>query len=105
MTGSPIRLSVVHPGGVATNIARNARTGAGITDNARRAQAIERFDAVARTTPAAAALRIIQGIEKSQPRILIGSDARFMDLLQRFRPATYWAVMARRIEKMTRASK
>jgi short-subunit dehydrogenase len=105
MTGSPIRLSVVHPGGVATNIARNARTGAGITDNARRAQAIERFDAVARTTPAAAALRIIQGIEKNQPRILIGNDARFMDLLQRFRPATYWAVMARRIEKMTRASK
>jgi len=26
-----------------------------------------------------------------------------MDLLQRFRPATYWAVLARRIEKMTKA--
>jgi short-subunit dehydrogenase len=105
MAGSPVRLSVVHPGGVATNIARNARTGAGITDNARRAQAIDRFDTMARTTPAAAALRIIQGIENNQPRILIGNDARFMDLLQRFRPATYWKVMARRIEKMTRASK
>ena len=105
MAKSPVRLSVVHPGGVATNIARNARTGAAITDNARRAQAIERFDAMARTSPAAAALRIIQGIEKNQPRILIGSDARFMDLLQRFRPATYWAVMARRIEKMTRTAK
>jgi short-subunit dehydrogenase len=100
MAGSPVRLSVVHPGGVATNIARNSRTGSGMTDNARRAQSIERFDAVAKTTPAAAALRIIQGIEKNQPRILIGNDARFMDLLQRFRPATYWAVLARRIEKM-----
>src|ERR1700736_6625088 len=57
--GSPVRLSVVHPGGVATNIARNSRSGTGITDNARRAQSIERFDAFARTTPAAAALRII----------------------------------------------
>ena len=101
MAASPIKLSVVHPGGVATNIARNSRTGIGMTDNARRAQSIERFDAVAKTTPAAAALRIIEGIEKNQPRILIGNDARLMDLLQRFRPATYWAVLARRIEKMT----
>jgi short-subunit dehydrogenase len=100
MAASPVRLSVVHPGGVSTSIARNSRTGSGMTDNARRAQSIERFDAVAKTTPAAAALRIIQGIEKNQPRILIGNDARFMDLLQRFRPATYWAVLARKIEKM-----
>ena len=99
MANSPVRLSVVHPGGVATNIARNSRTGAGVTDNARRAQSIDRFDAVAKTTPAAAAQRIILGIEKNQPRILIGNDARFMDLLQRFRPARYWATLARRIGK------
>ena len=101
MTNSPVRLSVVHPGGVATNIARNSRTGTGVTDNARRAQSIDRFDALAKTTPAAAALRIIEGIEKNAPRILIGNDARFMDLLQRFRPGTYWSVLQRRIEKMT----
>jgi short-subunit dehydrogenase len=99
MAASPVRLSVVHPGGVATNIVRNSRAGSGVTDNERRAQTIERFDAVAKTTPAAAALRIITGIEKNQPRILIGNDARFMDLLQRFRPGTYWAMLARRIEK------
>jgi short-subunit dehydrogenase len=91
MAASPVRLLVVHPGGV--------------TDNTRRAQTIERFDAIAKTTPAAAALRIIQGIEKNQPRILIGNDARFMDLLQRFRPGTYWTVLARRIEKKTSAGK
>ena len=100
MANSPVKLSVVHPGGVLTNIVRNSRTGAGITDNARRAQSIDRFDAVAKTTPPIAAQRIITGIEKNQPRILIGNDAWFMDLLQRFRPATYWAVLAKRIEKM-----
>ena len=105
MANSPVRLSVVHPGGVATSIARNSRPGTGMTDNARRAQSIERFDAVAKTTPAAAALRIIVGIEKNQPRILIGNDARYMDLLQRFRPGTYWAVLARKIEKMAKAGK
>jgi short-subunit dehydrogenase len=100
MANSPVKLSVVHPGGVATNIVRNSRAGTGVTDNARRAQSIDRFDAMAKTTPTAAALRIIEGIEKNQPRILIGNDAWFMDLLQRFRPATYWAVMAKRLAKM-----
>ena len=100
MANSPVKLSVVHPGGIATNIARNAPSGRGV-DNARRAESIDRFEAVAKKSPAAAAARIIEGIEKNQPRILIGSDARFMDLLQRFRPATYWAVLARRLEKMT----
>jgi short-subunit dehydrogenase len=99
---SPVRLSVVHPGGVATNIVRSSRTGSGVTDNARHTESVERFDQVARTTPQAAALRIIQGIEKNQPRILIGNDARLLDLLQRLRPATYWAPIARRIEKMTK---
>jgi short-subunit dehydrogenase len=95
MSGSPVKLSVVHPGGVATNIARNSRAGTGITDNARRTEAIERFDAVARTTPAAAAQQIIRGIETNQPRILIGGDARLLDLVQRLRPATYWKWLAK----------
>jgi len=103
MTGSPVRLSVVHPGGVATNIVRNSRSGSGITDNARRAETIERFDRVAKTTPQAAAQRIIKGIEKNQPRILIGNDARMMDILQRLRPATYWSVLARRLQKAAKA--
>ncbi|THD64180.1 MAG: SDR family NAD(P)-dependent oxidoreductase [Bradyrhizobium sp.] len=105
VANSPVRLSVVHPGGVATAIARNSRVGTGMTDNARRVQSIERFEAVAKTTPQAAALRIIAGIEKNQPRILIGNDARFMDLLQRFRPASYWSVLARRLEKAANAGK
>ncbi len=96
---SPVHLTVVHPGGVATNIARNSRTGIGVTDNAQRAEAIERFDKVAKTTPQAAALRIIQGIEKNKPRILIGNDARMIDILQRLRPGTYWKVLAKKIEQ------
>ncbi len=96
---SPVKLSVVHPGGIATQIARNSRTGSAMTDNERRARTIERFEAAARTTPQQAALRIIKGIENDEPRILIGSDARMLDLLQRFRPATYWKVLSRRIEK------
>ena len=96
---SNVRLSVVHPGGIATSIARNARMGRGVTDNARRVEAIERFEQLAKTTPRDAALRIIRGIERNEPRILIGNDACFMDLLQRILPATYWRVMAKRLAK------
>jgi short-subunit dehydrogenase len=100
---SKVRLSVVHPGGVATSIASNARMGVGVTDNLRRTESIDRFAQMAKTTPHGAAQRIIRGIEKNEPRILIGGDARFLDLLQRFKPATYWPVLARRVEK-TRAA-
>jgi len=105
MASSPVRVSVVHPGGVLTNIVRNSRSGSGVADNERRSQTIERFDAIAQTTPKDAALTIIRGIEKNQLRILIGGDARFMDIIQRFRPATYWNVLARRIAKMEKAGK
>jgi short-subunit dehydrogenase len=102
---SPVRLSVVHPGGVTTNIVRNSRAGSGITDNMRRVEAIERFDQITVITPKDAALMIIDGVEKNKPRILIGRDARMMDFLQRLRPATYWTPLARRLEKMAQAKK
>jgi short-subunit dehydrogenase len=104
VAGSPVKLSVVHPGGIATAIARNSRTGVGVTDNARRSQMIERFETAAKTTPKDAALRIIKGIEKNEPRILIGNDARFMDLLQRFRPGAYWAPLQKKLEKMAKGT-
>ena len=99
---SPVHLSVVHPGGVATNIVNSSRVGVAMMDNQRRADAIDRFNQVPKKTPQEAAQRIIRGIEKNEPRILIGPDARRMDLLQRLKPGTYWATMARRIAKMAR---
>ncbi len=102
VAGSPVKLSVVHPGGVATSIARSSRTGVGVTDNERRSQMIDRFETAARTSPKDAALRIIRGVERNEPRILIGNDARFMDILQRFRPGTYWAPLQRKLEKMAK---
>ena len=105
IAASPVRLSVVHPGGIATNIARNSRTGAGISDNKVRSDAIERFESAAQTTPQAAARRIIRGIENNELRILIGLDARIIDVLQRLRPANYWAWLRRLFAIRTRGEK
>jgi short-subunit dehydrogenase len=92
--GSPIKLSLVHPGGVVTNIARNACSGAALADDSSRAEALKRFDSAARTTPEEAAKRIIEGVEHNHPRILIGFDAQFVDNLQRLQPETYWKQIA-----------
>jgi short-subunit dehydrogenase len=91
---SPVKLSVVHPGGIVTKIARNMRTGVAVTDNSRRAAVIEFFDKeFAKTTAEAAATAIIAGIEKNAPRILIGGDARMLDRLQRILPGTYFRIL------------
>jgi short-subunit dehydrogenase len=101
MNKSPVRLSVVHPGGVKTNIVRNARAGANLRNRSGQSDAPQRFDQMARTLAIQAARRIIRGIEANEPRILIGADARIMDLIQRLAPARYWAWMARAAAKLT----
>jgi short-subunit dehydrogenase len=102
---SPVKLSVVHPGGIATNIVRNMRTGVAVTDNARRAEVIEFFDKeFAKTTAQAAATAIIAGIEKNAPRILIGGDARILDRLQRILPGKYFSILKRRMKREGQAS-
>jgi short-subunit dehydrogenase len=98
---STVRLSVVHPGGVKTNIARKARTGTQLRENVSMNEVGDRFERVARTTPTAAAQRIIRGIERNEPRILVGGDAKILDIIQRLRPATYWALLSRIFDRMT----
>lgn len=98
---STVRLSVVHPGGVKTNIARKARTGNQLRESVSMNEVGERFERLARTTPIAAAQRIIRGIERNEPRILIGGDAKILDFIQRLRPATYWALLSRIFDRMT----
>jgi short-subunit dehydrogenase len=90
LEGSPIGLTVVHPGGVNTAIARDARMPVSITPEeaeARKARAAK----LLKTPPEKAASQIIAAIEKRQPRLLIGRDARMGDRIQRLFPATYWS--------------
>src|SRR5215471_11581112 len=90
-------VSCVHPGGIRTPIARRARLGAA-TPAASREQGIARFEKLARTPPEKAAAVILRGVERREPRILIGIDANYIDVLQRLRPATYWKSLARRLK-------
>ena len=101
MNNSPVRLSVVHPGGIATNIARNARAGVNVREAVNMTELGDRFAQMARTSPQAAAQRIVRGIDRNEPRILIGLDARLLDIVQRVMPARYWTALARIFRRMS----
>jgi short-subunit dehydrogenase len=89
-----VGVTSVHPGGIKTNIARNARmkTGSewGMKDQAHAAADFERL---ARTTPDEAAGEIVAAILKNRRRQLIGADAVMIDLVQRVLPASYQRIL------------
>ncbi|HKV62418.1 MAG TPA: SDR family NAD(P)-dependent oxidoreductase [Candidatus Acidoferrum sp.] len=104
LDGTPVRVSCVHPAGIRTAIARRARIGAGVKRTGLD-EKVARFEKFFRISPEEAAARILRGVERSEPRILIGSDAYRIDVLQRLRPGTYWKTLTRKYEKLAAKSK
>lgn len=89
LRNTPVQVTVVHPGGVRSNIARNTRAAANGDVIGNPEGAARHFENNAPTTPAQAAAQIIDGIRRKAPRVLIGGDAKFIDLLARLKPAGY----------------
>ena len=92
LAGSGIDVSCVHPGGILTEIARNSRLGQD-TPAEWKAQGAKFFDKVAKTSPDTAADVIIDGINSGEVRILIGKDAKAMNLIVRLFPRKYLRVL------------
>jgi NAD(P)-dependent dehydrogenase (short-subunit alcohol dehydrogenase family) len=90
LTGRPVKVTCVHPGGVKTNIARNAAEVAGRDHD----ELARTFDKVARTTPEKAARIILRGVERNQARVLVGVDARVLDSSVRLLGSRYQGVFA-----------
>jgi NAD(P)-dependent dehydrogenase (short-subunit alcohol dehydrogenase family) len=86
LQGTSVKVSCVLPGGVKTNIHRNARFFKQMDPCMGREDSIQWFERTARTCPARAAEEIVEGIKKNKARILIGSDARVLDWMKRLFP-------------------
>jgi short-subunit dehydrogenase len=87
----PVAVSCVHPGGIKTNIANAALQSAAdlglpVTEADERRQRIYN-DRLLRMDPAKAARIILDGVEARRPRILVGNDAKLVDLIVRLAPA------------------
>ena len=103
LRGTGVSAVTVHPGGITTNIARNARIrkdpeGRGRSHD----QMAADFEAITMTTPDKAAEIICRGVERGKARILVGPDAYVFDALARVAPTHYYDVMAQ-FEKRLRS--
>ncbi|MFT7022342.1 MAG: short-subunit dehydrogenase [Rhodococcus sp. (in: high G+C Gram-positive bacteria)] len=88
---APVKMTVVHPGGIKTAIARNAT----VAENYDQQSVAKFFDAkLAKTTPDQAAKVILKGVEKGKGRVLIGSDAVALDIIQRLTGSKYQRMIA-----------
>jgi NAD(P)-dependent dehydrogenase (short-subunit alcohol dehydrogenase family) len=92
ISGLPVSVHCAHPGGIRTNIARNARVAPSIGSGSSFA---DDFGRVARTTPERAARVILHGVEAGRPRILIGPDAYLIAATERVIGARYQNLLAR----------
>ena len=94
LAGTSVGVTVVHPGGVATSIARNSRGPAGVDpDEVLREK--NSFEAFLKMPPAQAGETIVEGLVRRRPRILVGNDAKVAALIERIAPVGYWKFLGR----------
>ncbi len=105
MSGSGVGVTCVHPGGIKTNIVRNARFHKGFDGSTNQQLSAKKFEHNAWTTASQAADAIVRGIKRNKPRVLIGVDAMTIDAIQRIFPAQYDSVLFGMVRPLLRVAK
>ena len=95
-----VSATCVHPGGIKTNIANNARgnDSIGTLGMGSGEQTIKTFNKLLRFAPEQAALVILSDVVKDARRCLIGTDAKVIDVVQRLFPSQYQRVIQQAIK-------
>jgi len=99
-TDCGVSATTIHPGGIRTNIVRNARldpTAGGLPED--REAAAREFDRIARTTPEKAARQILLAVQRNRRRVLVGADAKVLDLVSRLPAGLYQRALARGVQR------
>ena len=105
MTPCGVSATSVHPGGIKTNIARAARRDGslaklGVDEEA----AVKEFEKAFITTANDAAKIIIRAVEQNRRRVLVGIDAKIVELIQRLFPEGYQRVVINFTKKRLEAT-
>jgi NADP-dependent 3-hydroxy acid dehydrogenase YdfG len=96
LRGTGVTAVNVHPGGINTNIVRNARFRKDPDGRGRsHEQMVQEFAAITMTQPDKAAEIIHRGVEQGKARILVGPDAYLFDVLTRVAPTHYYDLLSR----------
>lgn len=93
LDGTGVGVCSVHPGGVQTNVARNAVVDH-MEDGVTKSEMDEQFDELAITPVDKAVKIILDGTAKRKRRIIVGKDAKIASFLQRLMPVRYQKVLA-----------
>lgn len=96
LLGSTVGVTQVHPGGVNTDIARNARVAKAATHEQIAAEQAE-FQRLLTLPPQVAGETIVRGMTQRRDRIIVGSDARAIAAIARMFPVRYWRILQRLI--------
>jgi short-subunit dehydrogenase len=88
-----VGVTCVHPGGIATRIAIDARVSEG-ADRAEIERGLSTISGLLRIPASVAAESILNGVRRRRPRVLIGLSARLPDLLARVAPGSYGRMLA-----------
>jgi NAD(P)-dependent dehydrogenase (short-subunit alcohol dehydrogenase family) len=94
LEGSTVGVTVVHPGGVATAIARNARWPKSTTPDAIAAN-LARARRALTLPPETAGEIIVEGVERRAKRLLVGRDAKMIAIVERLAPVNHLATLKR----------
>ncbi len=89
--GHRVGVTAVHPGGIKTAIARNAR----VSEHEDKTATAKLFDEkLARMTPEKAAAIIVRGITRNQARVLVGIDAHLVHHFGKLTGSRYQDIIA-----------
>ena len=94
-----IQTTSVHPGGIKTNIVRNSTVKGRFATQEMLDQSVQQFDKNAPTTAENAAQQILNAVETNKKRLLIGSDAKLIDLIIRLFPVSFTKIFIGQMEK------
>ena len=97
---SCVSATTIHPGGIKTNIANNARIDESHPDGRTAQDLAEEFNKIAMTTPEKAAKQILKAVERNRRRALIGPDAKAFDLVSRLPAGLSQRVLVRGARRM-----
>jgi NAD(P)-dependent dehydrogenase (short-subunit alcohol dehydrogenase family) len=94
--GANVSVTTIHPGGIKTNIARNARMDPSVTEiTGDPEQSVRDFERAFITSPEKAAQQILTAVRRDRRRALIGPDAKVIDLVSRLPATLYQTVLTR----------
>lgn len=98
-----VSATCIHPGGIKTNIANNARGNESLSDlgMCTGSKAVSNFNKFLRFDAKEAAWIILQAAATNQTRCLIGADAKIMDTVQRIFPTHYSTILSPITKRIT----